>query len=122
MTEHLTDAQIAEWRALAENAMADDWPNGRRKPFSESVADFAKFYAAARDTYVPVLRALQEHRKALLAVRRRVVVDHYTGSSPDSPHFWSCRLCTWIWKHGEPELHEPTCPLAAAPEPGSVAP
>ena len=106
MTEHLTDAQITE---LLEDfalliGMDHDIPPknalGHKRLELLTAGDRA-------------LRALQEHRKALREVHRRVVVDHYTGSSPDSPRWSNCRLCSGTWRYGEPELHEPTCPLAA---------
>lgn len=55
---------------------------------------------------------LLKTRVRLREAHRRTVRDHYTGTGSDAPRYWSCGLCAWSWKHGEPELHEPTCPLA----------
>ena len=54
-------------------------------------------------------------KERLAEVRRRMITDYYTGTSPDSPHWWACRVCSWVWRNGEAELHEPSCPLEAQP-------
>ena len=47
----------------------------------------------------------------LAEVRRRMITDFYTGTSDDSPHWWTCRVCDYSWRHGEEDSHEETCPL-----------
>mgnify|MGYP001585905410 CR=1 FL=1 len=61
-----------------------------------------------RDAAQAQLRAL---RQKWDEVRRRMIRDHCSGTSLASPHFWLCQVCAWAWRYGEPELHEPTCPL-----------
>jgi hypothetical protein len=69
MTERiLTDAEIAEALALCEKLTTDDWPNGRRKPWTDAVGDFYEFYRAAREGYPAALRQLRETRAALRAI------------------------------------------------------
>lgn len=62
-------------------------------------------------------KQLDRLRESLAAVRRRMVVDHYTGTAPDSARYWVCRICAWLWKDGESENHDPTCPLLGPPAP-----
>ena len=49
--------------------------------------------------------------KRLAEVRRRVIVDYYTGTSPDSPHWQVCRLCSWVWRWEGKETHDIGCPM-----------
>ncbi len=48
----------------------------------------------------------------LAEVRRRVIVDFWDGTSGDSGHWGTCRLCEWLWSFGEPEMHDAGCPMA----------
>ena len=48
----------------------------------------------------------------LLAVRRRAISEFWDGTSPTSGHWWVCLLCTWKWRAGDKEIHQPECPLA----------
>ena len=48
-------------------------------------------------------------------IRQRVIVDGWDGTGHDAGHWWSCRLCSWIWKDGKPEAHEPGCPMEVKP-------
>ena len=50
---------------------------------------------------------------ALREALRKEVVDRVTdyGKVPPLP-VWTCGHCKASWRDGEPELHEPTCPLA----------
>lgn len=86
----------------------DDWG----VPVGVISNDDAEFIAASRSNWPAAAEALLAARAALREVHRRVVTDHYTGTSKDSPRYWSCRLCSWTWKCGEAALHEPSCPLA----------
>lgn len=47
----------------------------------------------------------------LAEVRKRMITDYYTGTSPNSPHYWVCRVCDGIWTDGEVELHRRDCPI-----------
>lgn len=49
--------------------------------------------------------------KRLAEVRKRVIVDFYSGTAPSSTHWVACRLCDWIWRWGEAELHAEDCPV-----------
>ena len=44
-------------------------------------------------------------------IRRRMISDHYTGTSPDSSRYWTCRVCEWAWNDGDTPNHEPSCPI-----------
>ncbi|HHT9130858.1 MAG TPA: hypothetical protein ACFYED_00020 [Candidatus Tripitaka californicus] len=49
--------------------------------------------------------------QALLAeVRHRTISDFWTGTTGLDSHYWICRLCTWHWRDGQSEAHEPGCP------------
>ena len=50
----------------------------------------------------------------LAEVRRRMITDFWDGTSPMAGHWWSCRVCTRTWRDGQPESHEPGCPLEGA--------
>ena len=47
----------------------------------------------------------------LAEVRRRMIIAFQTSTNADAPQWWACHICSWTWKDGEQELHEPTCPL-----------
>ena len=51
-------------------------------------------------------------RETLAEVRRRTVTMFWKGTAPDSPAWWSCRLCSWMWKDGDAEMHKAGCPMA----------
>ena len=66
MTEHLTDAQITEWLALAEKATQPPrYEKGELVVAATFVQDNRDYTNAARTALPAALRALQEHRKAL---------------------------------------------------------
>ena len=52
-----------------------------------------------------------ELRETLAEVRRRTVTPFWKGTADDDPRWWSCRLCSRIWKDGDEELHEASCPM-----------
>lgn len=55
---------------------------------------------------------MNDEQAKLAEVRRRMITDHHTDTSgSDASRWWSCRVCAWSWRHGQPELHEPSCPL-----------
>lgn len=57
------------------------------------------------------LMALEQ---ALRGVKLRMVRDHYTDTTgSDEFRRWVCYICEWGWRHGDAELHEPSCPLQA---------
>lgn len=133
MTTPLTNAWLVEQLALVGKATPGPWrcvvanqsvDFGRRiVGGGRALADLstrdgdedqldAEFIAAAREGYPAALRALLDTRAALREVRRRKVTEYHTGTNPDSPRYWSCGLCSWTWKAGEAEVHEPSCPLA----------
>ena len=47
----------------------------------------------------------------LAEVRRRVIVDFWSGTDAASGHWQTCRLCSFSWHFGETELHEMGCPM-----------
>ena len=53
-------------------------------------------------------------KERLAEVRRRVITDFSDGTGPSSNHWWVCRLCEWVWRDGEAELHEESCPMKEA--------
>ena len=50
-------------------------------------------------------------KERMAEVRRRVIVDYNTSTASDSPQFSACLICNWCWNRGEPEMHEPGCPI-----------
>ena len=47
----------------------------------------------------------------LAEVRRRCVTALWKGTGADSPQWWSCRLCNYVWRDGTQETHGAGCPL-----------
>ena len=47
----------------------------------------------------------------LAEVRRRVIMDYYTGPVSNSIHLVRCFLCGRTWRYEETESHKPGCPM-----------
>ena len=47
----------------------------------------------------------------LAKVRRLMVTAFWKGTGTEELQWWACHICSWTWKEGDKELHEPTCPL-----------
>ena len=71
-----------------------------------------------REETVAMCSLLQRERDAALAqvkaLREALIQPFYRATGPDSPQWWSCRVCSYTWKHGEDERHEAHCPFATA--------
>ena len=107
-----TEAEAAILATFDPLLVAADWENSDDIAHEVALATIRHMLAygeAERQRLQERVRALEARRAE---VRQRTIKDHYTGTSPDSGHWWTCRLCDWIWKHGGPESHEPDCPAA----------
>ena len=60
---------------------------------------------------------LQEYEARIAELRKRLIVEFYTGTEAKATRFLSCRVCGWSWRKGQPEAHEPSCPLVGTGTP-----
>ena len=129
-----TRRRIAEIQARAEKATPGPWeyglgPYGWDDGIIQSLIksailtnsghsrtsaseDDSKFIAYSREDVPWLCEELLAARERLAEVRRRAIVDFYTGTDSISPHWAVCRVCSWVWKFEEAELHEKGCPIA----------
>ena len=83
----------------ANHALADAWTERQMA------------YAYARD-----LRAERDLALAQVkALREALIQPFYRATDPDSPQWWSCRVCSYTWRAWQDERHEAHCPFAAMP-------
>ena len=53
-------------------------------------------------------------------VQARVVRDFYSGTNTTNLRWWSCQVCSWIWRDGQPANHELGCPIEGIDKPVSA--
>ena len=47
-------------------------------------------------------------------LRKRLIRDHYTDTTgSNDSRWWGCRVCEWVWRHGDKENHDVDCPMPA---------